>query len=208
MIRARLCVLILCLGVMVFSQGCTKLNSSVPFRYVNSLSSGETCDVSVAFEKFVDNRPKKDRKTTKTIMDIDEKVTSKMIEDFRASQIFTQVDYPARPATNDYIIKGSIERFAWKCDLSPIVFIPFVNLVIYFGVPMYYVEGVADFDVQLVEAKTGTLVKEYKKNAIIKDEYTLYSMTAGEAGAELADSFRETAKQIKEAIYNDLQAKN
>ncbi len=91
-------LIIVCLTVL-FLQGCATLNGSVPFKYVPSLASAEPTDLHVGMEKFVDKRPQEDFKCTKSIADVDEKVTAKFLEDFRSSQIFTTVDFPVSPLT-------------------------------------------------------------------------------------------------------------
>jgi hypothetical protein len=58
----------------------------------------------------------------------------------------------------------------------------------------------------LVNSKTGETVAEYNKNSTKSDSYTIYNLKAGEAGAELAEAFREVPKQIKQAISSDIKA--
>jgi len=201
----KLSVILIVFFVFLLLQGCATLNSSVPFKYIPSLPTTETIDLRLGMEKLVDIRPEKDRSATKSIADVDEKVTAKLLEDFRSSQIFTTVDYPIQKEKDDLILKGEIKRFYWKTSISPIAFIPIINLAIYFGAPMYNVEGVAHFHFQLINAKTENVVAEYDKMAIKKETYSLYNFKAGEAGAELAEAFRDVSKQIKEAILSDIK---
>lgn len=200
------------IGLMIFCfagillQGCATLNGSVPFKYVPSLATGEPSNLRVGMEKFVDKRPDDDRSATESINDVDEKVTAKLLEDFRSSQIFTAIDLPVQRENDDLIMQGEIKRFYWKLKPSPIVFIPFISIAVYFGAPTYYVDGIAKLDVRFVNPKTGEVVASYDKSSTKAETYSIYSFKAGEAGAELAESFRDVSKQIKEAIFSDIKA--
>ncbi len=154
-------------------------------------------------EKLSDKRPEGDRSATESISDLDEKVTAKLLEDFRSSQLFAAVDFPIQGDKDDLVLKGEIKRFYWKLTPNPIVFIP---LIPYFGIPIYEAEGVATLRVQLVRTKTGQTIGEYEKSSTRTATYTLYNSKAGEEGSELADAFRDVAKQIKDAILADGKA--
>lgn len=202
----RLTATFVVFSVAVLLQGCATLVGSVPFRYVPSLAGGEPIPLRLGMERLVDKRPDGDRSATDSITDVDEKVTAKLLEDFRTSQIFTAVDFPVRRDTDDLILKGEIKRFYWKLTPNPIVFIPIINLVIYFGVPVNDLEGIANLRVQLVSSKTGKVVAEYDKSSTRTASFSIYNMKAGEAGSELADAFRDVVKQIKDAILVDAKA--
>jgi hypothetical protein len=186
-------------------QGCATLNGTVPFKYVPSLPTGEPISLRVGMEKLTDVRSKDDRQATESIADVDEKITAKLLEDFRSSQIFTTIDFPVQKEKDAIVIKGEIKQFYWKLTPSPVIFIPFIQLLMYFGVPIYDVVGIADFHVQLVNPLTGQVVREYDKSSTKTESYTLYNLKAGEAGAELAEAFREVSKQIKQGIVADGQ---
>jgi hypothetical protein len=64
----------------------------------------------LGLEKFVDSRPAEDQKATKSISDIDEKITAKVIDDLQSSRMFAGIDFPARHDKDDLIIKGEIKR--------------------------------------------------------------------------------------------------
>jgi hypothetical protein len=182
------------------------LNGSVPFRYVPSLSTTEPIDARLGMERFADKRPADDRSATDNITDVDEKVTAKLPEDFRSSQLFAGVDFPAQPAKDELIMKGELRRFYWKLSPSPIAFIPIVNLLVYFGIPVHFMEGVAALNVQLLSPRTGQVLVEYKKSSTRENSMNIYNFKAGEAGAELADALRDVAKQIKDAVAADARA--
>lgn len=201
--RWRLSIVLTLFFTGFLFQGCATLNGTVPFKYVPSLPSREPINLRLGMEKLVDIRPEDDRSATESIADVDEKVTAKLLEDFRSSQIFATIGFPAQREKDDLIMKGEIKRFYWKMTPSPIIFIPLVNIFIYFGVPVYNIEGVANLHVQLVSSKTGQIIAEYDKNSTKMESYTIYSFKAGEAGAELAEAFRDVSKQIKEAIFSD-----
>jgi hypothetical protein len=194
------------MSLALLLQGCATLVGSVPFKYVPSLAGGEPLNVRLGMEKLVDKHPEGDRSATESITDVDEKVTAKLLEDLRSSQMFATVDFPARNDKNDLILKGEVKRFYWKLTPNPIVFIPIINLAIYFGIPIHDAEGIANLQVQLVSSKTGKVLAEYDKTSTRTATYTLYNLKAGEAGSELADAFRDVAKQIKDAVLADGKA--
>ena len=204
--RSRLPTLASLLSLALLLQGCATLVGSVPFKYVPSLAGGEPLNVRLGMEKLVDKRPDGDRSATESITDVDEKVTAKLLEDFRSSQMFAAVDFPIQSDKDDLILKGEIKRFYWKLTPSPIIFIPLINLLIYFGIPIHDAEGIANVHVQLVSSKTGKVLAEYDKTSTRTATFTLYNLKAGEAGSELADAFRDVAKQIKDAVLADGKA--
>lgn len=72
------------------------------------------------------------------------------------------------------------------------------------GITSYEIEAVVDLKVQVVDPKTGTVLAEYDRTSTKKDTATLYNNRSGDPGAELAEAFREVAKQIKEGIASDI----
>lgn len=105
----RRSVLVFCL--LFFVVGCTTLNGSVPFQYVPSLSTMEQRNINVGMEKFIDSRPAEDKLATDNIPDVDEKVTVKLLEDFRTSKMFSSVDFPVSRDKDSLILNGEIKRF-------------------------------------------------------------------------------------------------
>ena len=197
-------ILALCLLLLV--SGCTTLNGSVPFRYVPSLNTMQQNDAGLGMEKFVDSRPADDQEVTKSIPDIDEKVTSKVLEDFRSSGTFARVDFPPRRDKDDLIVKGEIKRFYWKTNHNPIKFVPIIGQVLLLlGITSYNIEAVVELKVQILDAKTGAVLSEYDKTSTKTDSATLYDNKSGESGAELAEAFRDVVKQIKDGMAGDIQ---
>lgn len=192
------------LGILL--AGCATLKGSTPFRYVPSLAVGEPVGLSVGVQKLEDKRPDDDRSVTQGIVDVDEKVTAKVSEDLRASQVFKALDFPIRREKNEVILKGEIKRFYWKLSPNPIALIPVANLIVYFGVPVNRLEGIASLRVQLVNSRTGLTIAEYEKTSTRTERSTLYTFKAGEAGSELAEAFRDVMKLIKDAIASDAKA--
>jgi hypothetical protein len=159
----------------------------------------------LGMDKFVDSRPMDDKEVTKGIPDIDDKVTAKVLEDFRSSRMFAGVDFPARRDKDDLILKGEIKRFYWKTKHNPIKFIPIVNLLLLLGITSYNIEAVVELKVQILDAKTGAVLSEYDMTSIRTDTATLYDNKSGESGAELAEAFREVVKLIKDGIARDIK---
>jgi hypothetical protein len=196
-------ILVFCWLFLV--SGCSTLNGSVPFRYVPSLSTMQQNSAVLGVEKFVDSRPVDDQEVTKSIPDIDEKVTVKVLEDFRSSGMFAGVDFPTRRDKDDLIVKGEIKRFYWKTKHNPIKFIPIVNLLLLLGITSYNIEAVVELKVQILDARTGAVLSEYDKTSTKTDSATLYDIKSGESGSELAEAFREVVKQIKDGMAGDIK---
>jgi hypothetical protein len=176
------------------------------FRYDPSLRAGKSIGLRLGVEKFADKRPEKDRLTTRNIADVDEKVTGRLLEDFQAWQIFSAIDFPLQKDKDDLIMSGEIKRFYWKFSESPIKFIPPINLLILFGIPMYYVDGIIELQVRLVSFKTGEIVAEYDKRSAKRETYNLYTRDNMDyPGVELAEALRDVSEQIKEAIVSDIK---
>jgi hypothetical protein len=191
--------------LLLTTSGCAvHLNSSVPFRYIPSLSAGDPIQTRIGVERLKDARPSEDHDTTNEITDIDEKVTAKFLEDLKSSNLASTVSFPPRPERDDLILRGEIKRFGWKAEMNPAVWVPIINLLIYFGLPVYTIDASAALHVQVVD-RTGKVVAEYTKHADRSKNYSMYdNVNAGEAGAELADAFRDVVKQVKEALFVDL----
>lgn len=192
-------VAIILIGMVL--NGCATLNGTTPFKYVPSMVSNESLPFRLSVEKLVEDRPSSDRSATTSITDIDEKVTSKLIEDLRASQIFSAVDFSS--GKGDLVLKGKIKRFYWKAKPTVISLIPLVNLALLFGLPEYLMEGVAELHVVIQDGRSGHTLADYDKRSQHIVPITWYDVKAGEVGAELAEAFRDVMKLIKEAIVSD-----
>ena len=203
-----LCRLIISLALpllVVGFLGCSvTLNSNVPFLYQPSLPVADATAYRLGVNKLEDKRSAEDRETTEEIRDLDEKVTVKLLEDLRGSNLFASVKFPPKSDRDEMVLRGEIQRFSWKISTSPVLWMPIINILIYFGVPIYDVEAVAQLKIWLSDGKTGMVISEYTKFAKRENAYSLYNMKAGEAGAELADAFRDVMKQMKEGMLADL----
>lgn len=200
--KKAICLLFLS---MLFLAGCASLNGNVPFQYQPSLTgSDKKINKSVGMIVLKDKRPEADISNTKSIKDLPEKVTAKLLEDFEKSDIFTEI-HNRKKAEDDIIISGSIKRFMWKATPSPLMFIPFLNLLIYFGVPTYTIEGTAEITLTLKDNKTGELIKSFTESSTATNTYNLYNFKTGDAGAELSEAFRDVAKQLKEEILTKVE---
>jgi len=189
------------LACISFLGGCASLNGNVPFQYQPSLNSSEKkIDSSVGLNLLTDARPDKDKQYTKSINDVPEKITAKFLDDFKASGMFTDIHYPARPG-DDVVINGTVDRFKWKLYIQGWVYIPYVGLALELvGVPCVKAYGTAAVALQIKDNKTGAVLGELLEETETISEYTLYNQKAGEAGAELAESLRTVAKKLKEGF--------
>lgn len=201
-VAALLCLI--AAGLML--NGCATLNGTTPFRYQPSMISGEPSRARLGVDVFADIRPSGDRSATKDITDVDEKVTEKVIEDLRSSDLFPSVSFPSRKDRDQIVVKGDIKRFYWKRVTCPIAYIPLLDLLTYLGIPIYRIEGIAELRLQWVSASTGKVLADYDKSAHRRVIASIYNMKAGEAGAELADAFRDVMKQVKEAAAADIRS--
>lgn len=200
MFKTKALLILALLFLLISLCGCASLNGNVPFQYQPSLiSSTKTIDKTVGLNMLFDKRSEKDIKYTESIKDISEKITSKLLEDFEKSKIFKEIHYPARPE-DDIIISGTIDRFIWQMYSTTINYIPGINLAIYFGVPCYKAYGAAGITLEIKDTESGLTIGTLKKTSEIETPYSLYNFKAGEAGAELADAFRDVAKQLKEGL--------
>lgn len=192
---------------LVLVSGCASINSNIPFQYQPSLIAvDKRINKSVGINMFEDIRPEKDKGYTKSIKDLPEKVTAKVIEDFEKSKIFDAVHYPTQE-TDDLVINGKINRFMWQMYSSTVSYIPGVNLALYFGAPAYEAYAVADITLEVKDNRTGKILGNFNKSSEIKNPHTLYNVKAGEYGAELAEAFRDVIKALKEDILLNLDVK-
>ena len=203
--KRRVRSLVICSIALLMLSGCVSLNSSVPFQYQPSLiASTNQINMIAGLNMLKDARPDGDISYTKSIKDVSEKVTAKLLEDFQKSGLFKEIQYPAQ-ADNDIVISGSIDRFIWKSYASPIAFIPFVNILIYFGVPCQEAYGIAEITLEVKDNKADKLLGRFTESLKEENSYTLYNAKAGEAGAELQEAFRNVAKKLKEDILKAVQ---
>lgn len=188
-------------GVMslgILSTGCASLNNNIPFQYQPALvASKGPIQKSTGFSMLVDSRPEKDRAYTKSIKDVPEKITAKLIEDFRSSGLFSEIHYP--PKTNDEIvITGTIKRFKWKLYSRGIAYVPYVGLAAgIFGVPLTRAYGMTEIELELKDGATNRVLGTFSESSEVETMYSIYNFKTGESGAELAESFRDVAKKLK-----------
>jgi hypothetical protein len=190
--------------ILSLLTGCASLNSNTPFRYQPSLiSQTGSIDKVTAIKILLDKRPKEDIAYTKNITDVCEKVTAKLLEDFKASGIFKEIHYPPR-AGDEIVISGSIERFTWKLYTMPLGFIPLLG---YLGIPTLKGEGVATIVLEVRDAKTDVLIATLRESAKVENYFTVYNFKIGDSGTELEDAFREVGRKLKEGLLTQLNWK-
>lgn len=189
-------------SVIVFSlvlSGCASLNANTPFRYQSSLlPAAATINKSVGVELFKDKRPKDDIIYTKSISDVAEKITAKLLEDFKDSKLFREIHYSVQPA-DDITVTGTIERFTWKLYAHPLSYIP---LLCYLGTPNAVAYGLVSITLEVKDNKTGTVIRTFKETAKIENLFSVYNFKVGDGGTELEDAFREVGRKLKEDLLS------
>src|SRR3990172_1266719 len=81
--------------ILMLTSGCAiGLKGSVPFQYTPTLPTGEPLRVHAAIQRVVVDIPPGDSRTTSGVGDISEKLTVKLLEDFRTSQVFEKLSFP------------------------------------------------------------------------------------------------------------------
>jgi hypothetical protein len=190
--------------LLFISAGCASLNSNAPFRYQPSLLPvANTIDKTVGIEILTDKRPPKDIAYTKNITDIAQKITAKLLEDFKASKLFREIHYSIQK-DDDIIITGTIDRFTWKLSPHPLSYIPLIS---YFGTPTFKAEGLAALTLEVKDKKTGIVLATLQDSANIKNSFTVYNFKVCECGTELEDAFRELGKKLKEDLLSKVNWK-
>lgn len=186
-----------------FLTSCTTLKGNIPFEYQPSLIAvSKKINKKVGFNVLIDKRPDNEiRATEKPIQDITNKVTYKIIEDFRSSSIFDEVDFPVKD-TDDLIINGEINKFIWRTDDNWFAVILFP--LVYFGLPVGDYVGAADITLKVIDKKTGQVLGTIRGTGEQRLTCTLYNMSVGEIGSELAEAFRQCVKQLKEKILTEV----
>ena len=201
--RVPLEVCVLCLALMVLmSSGCASLKADVPFAYTPSLRVGQSIEGKAVFQQIQDVRSKRHRRSTREIPDCADKLTSKLVEDFRSTRLFNDVDYSPTPTEADFIITGRLEKFSWNVFYMPTYYIPVVSLIHVFGVPVVIFTGEAQLTLEVQAAGTAS-PRRYTGSAKNKTSHTLYEYKSAQGGVELQYALRDAIKQIKEQITND-----
>lgn len=198
----KLISILLLLCFVGSSSGCVSLKGNTAYEYVPGLPKG-TVPVSVSFEEFADMRPEKDTKQTKNIEPVAAKVTRKVYDDFRQSELFEKV-LSGSDANADLLVKGRIYNFYWKNRYKWYVFVPYINLIILFGVPAGQFSGEVKIALDLVNKKTNAVVASYETSELQQDTYTGYRTFWGlETGTETSEAFRIVMDRIKSDILKD-----
>ena len=193
-------------GIAVYCSGCASLGSNVPFQYQPSLiASGKHIPKTVGFEMLADERPEKDRKYTERIKDVPGKITAKLIDDFSVSRLFSDVHYPPQE-TDNLLVSGVIKRFKWKYYDTLFAYIPYVGLgLTLLGLPISEAYGITELQLTFKERANGKILGTFSAESKITNPYSIYNFKAGESGSELAESFRDVTRKLKEEIALKLE---
>ncbi len=186
-------------------SGCIRLKGNTVYEYVPDLPKG-TVPVTVTVETFEDLRPESDRKKTKDIEPVAQKITRKVYDDFKDSQLFEKI-LSGSDASSDLVVKGRVYSFYWKNRYQWYDFVPYLNLILLFGVPAGRFTGEVELAVDLISKNSGKIIGSYKDHAKKEDTYTGYRSFWGlEAGAETSEAFRLAVQNIKAGILSDKES--
>lgn len=195
-------VLAVFLTCTVMMSGCIRLKGNTVFEYVPNLPKGQV-PVKVTVEEFEDLRAEADKKRTRDIEPVARKVSRKIYEDFKDSELFEKI-FSGENEAADIIVKGRISNFYWKNSYKWYAFVPYLNLILLFGVPAGQFKGEVKLTVDLVTHKSGVLIASYEEYSMKEDTYSGYRSFWGlTAGAETSEAFRLTVENIKTRILND-----
>jgi hypothetical protein len=201
--------LLIVLGGML-AHGCTTFQGIRPSDNGPTRASAVPRQLRLGMESFIDARPEDER----SVIDRSAirlpvprgEVTAKLVEDLRASQMFTDVDFPVPSAHDHLIMKGEIRQFSWQFTTNPLLLIPIVNLSTFVGVPVEYEQGVVHLSVQVLNAKTSEVMAVYDTCSVKTASYVVYDFKAREPGATLADALSDASQHIQAAVLMDLKA--
>jgi len=201
--RLPLVVCLLCLPLMLLtSTGCSSIKADVPFAYTPPLRMGQPIEGKAVFQHIDDVRSKRESRSTREISDCADKLTSKLVEDFRNTRLFSEVEYLPSATDADFVITGRLEKFSWNTGHVFTAFIPVVSLIHYFGVPYVISTGEAQLTLE-VRAEETASPRQYTGYGKNKTSYNIYEFKNVAAGVELQYALRDAVKQIKEQITND-----
>lgn len=201
--RVPLEACLLCLALMLLtSSGCSSLKADVPFAYTPSLRMGQAIEGKAVFLQIQDVRPKKDRRSTREIPDCADKLTSKLVEDFRSTRLFSDLEYSPSRIEADFIITGRLEKFSWNTHQAITSYIPVVSLIHLLGFPYVTSTGEAQLTLEVQAGETAS-PRQYAGSAKNKTSYSYYEFKNVERGVELQYALRDAVKQIKEQITKD-----
>jgi len=179
-----------------------RLKGNTVYEYVPSLPKS-TVPVTVTVEQFEDLRTDWERKQTKDVEPVATKVTRKIYDDFKESSLFEEV-FAGQDKPSDILVKGRIYQFYWKNRFKWYVYVPYLNLIVLFGVPAGQFKGEVKLTVDLISKKDGSLISSYEEYSLKEDTYSGYRSFWGmEAGTETSEAFRVTVENIKQRIIED-----
>jgi hypothetical protein len=81
-----------------------------------------------------------------------------------------------------------------------------IQIILLLGIPSQYVEAVTELEIAFVDSKTNTVLVKYDKTSTRTEYATIYKTMSGKSGAELADTFQDVMKQIKDSFANNIRS--
>ncbi|MBU3895981.1 hypothetical protein KKG36_01580 [Patescibacteria group bacterium] len=166
----------------------------------------------VGLNSLTDNRPLKERDNlppySKLEQPVSDIVTSILLKDFKKSQLFKEIHYPAQP-TDDIIINGSINRLfgdykvtSWGkfrqdfgiVTLFPVFWLPAIC------VPISQEYTAIDISLEVKDSKTGVIIASF--NASSKEDVESRGMRRGKSAAI---AFRNVTNKLKEDMIEKVK---
>lgn len=193
---------------LLFLSGCASFpygEKVFQYRPIPVPTTGKI-EKSVGLNILVDALPAKDKTYAKNISNLCERITAKILEDFSASGIFTNIHLGVQPG-DDISIGGTVNRFVWKGRNNPKVWIPLVGTFIS---PGWFTNGVVDITLEIREIKTGSVIGVLQKTSELKGGYSMNEMPGhmrgDEAEIELTNAFKNVVHGLKQDILAKLNS--
>lgn len=166
---------------------------------------------TVGLNVLANGLPEKDKTYAKNMPNLCERITTKIVEDFSTSGIFSNIHLDSQPQ-DDISINGTVNRFSWEYRQNPKSWIPLAGPFIS---PGWFTCGVVDITLEIKDNKTGIIIGVIQKSSEIKGNYSMYEMPGhmhgDEAEIELIKAFRDVVHGLKQDIlvkFNPQDARN
>ena len=191
------------LGVLL--TGCAAIpKGSVIFTHTPLLPTG-TINAKAGLQILQDKRPGDEQRALKNISNVNEQLTSLLLQDFQQVKLFESLELMTDPARADITLRGEIRSLTWRSRWSPITFIPYLNLITFFGFPAGDNTGGVRIYLEAVNSRTGEVLARYEKSSGASRTYSIYQATdyRVSGGEETREALRAVFDELKLALWHD-----